>query len=92
MADDLSDKTPDAIKKHRPRQTLEMNTPGGRTLQKDMANYVAAQDQERSSGNRSEKYAKVEKESIAKKEHVLEGTRGRLSKEHEKSVGKDMER
>lgn len=86
------DKTPEAIQRHRPKQTYEMNTPGGRGLQRDMANHVVSKDQERFGDDRAAKYANVEKENIANKNQVREGERGRLTKEHQKSSGKENER
>ena len=93
MSNEKDDKNLEAIKRTRPKQTLEMNTPGGRGLQKDMANKTVARDQARfDNSERAAKYAKLEKKDIANKEHVREGTRGRLSKEHGKSANKEIER
>ena len=37
MSNEKDDKDLEAIKRTRPKQTLEMNTPGGRSLQKDLS-------------------------------------------------------
>lgn len=91
MADDPTDKTPDAIKQHKPKQTLEMKTPDGASIRQGMANAVVEKDRERFSGNRAEKYANVEKEKLVTTKDMEAGTRGILSREHSKAA-KDMER
>lgn len=81
MADKPGDRTPEAIKKHKPQQTYEMKGPGGSSIRQAQAERTAAKDKERFGGDRAAKHAKMEKAKIASKEHVREGTRGNLSKE-----------
>ena len=90
--DDKTDKTLEAIKRTKQQKVHNMKGPMGSAVSKDMANQTVAKDQERHSGNRAAKYANVEKEKIASKEHVREGTRGRLSKEFGKQANKEFER
>lgn len=92
MADGPNDKTPDAIKKHRPQQTLEMKGPMGSSIRQSMANQRASKDYERLNSDRASKYANIEKQKIANKENVREGTRGKLSQEINKQVNKERER
>jgi len=92
MADKPEDKTPEAIKRHKVQQNFDMKGMGGPSIRQAEAEKVAAKDQERFSGNRAAKHAKVEKEKIASKEHVKEGTRGRLSPEMNKEAKKEFER
>ena len=61
MSNEKDDKDLEAIKRTRPKQTLEMNTPGGRSLQKDMANKSVARDQARfNNSERASKFSKIE--------------------------------
>ena len=92
MADNPNDKTPEAIKKHKLQQTHEMPGPDGSKIRKDMANQRVAKDQERFGGDRAMRHAQAEKEKIANKEHVRDGTRGRLTKEMEKASTRGIER
>lgn len=92
MADGPGDKTPEAIKKHRPQQNFDMKGPGGSAIRKAEAEKLVAKDQERFGGDRAAKYAKMEKDSIASKENVRDGTRGNLSQELNKEAKKEFER
>ena len=92
MADGPDDKTPDAIKKHRPQQNFDMKGPGGSAIRQAEAEKRVAKDHERAGGDRAAKYAKMEKSSIASKENVRDGTRGNLSKELNKEAKKEVER
>lgn len=92
MTDDNDGKTPDAIKKHQPQQTFDMKGPGGSEIRKAEAGKRVSKEQERHSGDRASKYASIEKNSIANKENVREGTRGILSKEYAKNSEKGIER
>lgn len=83
MADDKESKTPKAIQKHKPEPTLEMNSAGGRSLQKANANRQVNQDYAQHRRERAMKHAKKDK-AIASKENVREGTRGKLTKEFKK--------
>lgn len=92
MADNPTDKTPDAIKKHQPQKTFEMKGPMGSAIRQDHANHRVEKDIERLSGNRAEKYANIEKEKFTVTVKDMEaGTRGILSKEYSKS-SKDLEK
>ncbi len=92
MANDPKDKTPEAIKKHKVQKTFEMKGPGGSAIRQNEANKTVAKDQAQFSGDRAAKYAKMEKEKIASKEHVRDGTKGRLSPEMKKAAKKEIER
>ncbi len=91
---DSNDKTPEAIKKHKVKYTHEMKGPLGAKIRQNEAEKLLNKGQERfDNSNRAAKYAKMEKEKIADKEHVREGTRGRLSKEHGQATKKkELER
>lgn len=91
MADDPKDKTPEAIKKHKVQKNFDMKGMGGPSIRQAEANKTVAKDQDSFSGNRAAKYAKVEKAKIADKEHVREGTKGRLSPEMNKAANKEKE-
>lgn len=92
MADTPNDKTPDAIKKHKPQKTFEMKGPMGSAIRSAEANKAVTKDRARFNSDRAAKHAKMEKAKIASKEHVRDGERGRLSKEMNKSAKKEMER
>ena len=93
MADQPNDKTPEAIKKHKVQKNFDMKGPDGSAIRQAEAEKTVAKDQERFSGDRAAKYAKMEKQSIASKENVREGTgKGRLSQEMNKNANKEMER
>ena len=93
MANDKDDeKKLEAIEKTKPSQEHVMKTPGGASLRRDIANERVARDQERHSGNRADKHSNAEKESIANKEQVREGTRGRLGKEFGNQNGREHNR
>ncbi|MEP3280477.1 MAG: hypothetical protein ABJN26_14020 [Stappiaceae bacterium] len=92
MAENPNERTPEAIKRHKPQQTFEMKGPGGASVRQAEAEKVAAKDKERFGGDRAAKYANMEKKNIASKENVRDGTRGKLSQEMNKEAKKEHER
>jgi hypothetical protein len=85
------DKTPEAIKQHKQKQTFEYKGPGGSAMRQADANLMVEKDRERFSGNRAEKYANMEKAKIATTKDMEDGRRGLLSKEYSPAA-KDKER
>ena len=92
MADEKNEKKLEAVERTKPRQEYNMKGPGGSEIRKQEAHKAVARDQARYNGDRAAKYAKIEKEKIANKEHVRHGTRGRLTKQYSKNTQKALER
>ncbi|WP_438728223.1 hypothetical protein ACR9YC_12700 [Parasphingorhabdus sp. DH2-15] len=86
MAGDPSDKIPEAIKDHKPKQTLEMNTPGGRGLQKANAEKKDFQSFTEKRRSDAQRLAKMDKYKAPEKENVREGNKNMVRKEFNKEV------
>lgn len=86
MADDPESKIPKAVKAHKPEPTLEMNTPGGRAIQKDTANRQVNQDFKENRREDAMRLASMDKYKAPTKENVREGTKNMLGPTFNKEV------
>lgn len=86
MGDDTDKQVPKAIQKHKPEPTLEMNTPGGRSLQKSNANKLVHQDFKENRREDAQRLAKMDKYKAPSKENVREGKKDMLGKTYNKEV------
>lgn len=82
----------DAIKRHKPQQSLEMRTPGGAQMRLNESRASFSKDYQKSNSDFAARYAKMDKSPVATKENVREGTKGLLSKQFKAKDGPGHER